>query len=180
MKKAIFKGIILGIIFTAALMLISAVMNQGNTDMTTEMAEPSYPIVSMSAEGYRVNSLHGYAEAMDSAYLRETVQPVGSDRKLAVHLDTYGRSISGISFEVRSLNGDRLVESTNVEEYERSDEAIDFTITLKDLIEYDTEYMLVFLITPEGAEPIHCIFRRNWIILQIFMRGHLIKKKRLN
>ena len=154
MKKAIFKGIILGIIFTAALMLISAVMNQGNTDMTTEMAEPSYPIVSMSAEGYRVNSLHGYAEAMDSAYLRETVQPVGSDRKLAVHLDTYGRSISGISFEVRSLNGDRLVESTNVEEYERSDEAIDFTITLKDLIEYDTEYMLVFLITPEGAEPI--------------------------
>lgn len=90
MKKAIFKGIILGIIFTAALMLISAVMNQGNTDMTTEMAEPSYPIVSMSAEGYRVNSLHGYAEAMDSAYLRETVQP-GRKRQKACGASGYLR-----------------------------------------------------------------------------------------
>ncbi|MDE6388247.1 MAG: hypothetical protein K2L82_10650 [Lachnospiraceae bacterium] len=154
MKKAIFKGILLGLIFAAALMLISAIMNQGNTDMTTEMGEASYPIVSMSTEGHRVNSLHGYSMSMDSAYLRDTVQPVGSDRKLEVHLDTYGRSISQIAFEVRSLNGNRLVESTAVEVYEQDDEAIDFTITLKDLIEYDTEYMLVFLITPEEAEPI--------------------------
>ncbi len=154
MKKAIFKGILLGIIFMAALVLISAVMNQGNTDMTTEMGEASYPIISMSAEGYRVNSLHGYSTSMDSAYLRDTVQPVGSDRKIDVHLDTYGRSISQIAFEVRSLNGDRLVESTVVEEYESEDDAIDFTITLKDLIEYDTEYMLIFLITPEENTPI--------------------------
>ena len=151
MKKAILKGILLGIIFMAALMLISAVMNQGNTDMTTEMSEASYPVVSMFADGYRVNSLHGYSTSMDSAYLRDTIQPVGSDRKIAVHLDTYGRSISEIAFEVRSLNGDRLVESTGVEEYEMQDGAIEFTITLKDLIEYDTEYMLIFLV-------------RSWII----------------
>ncbi|MDE6846317.1 MAG: hypothetical protein K2J99_11220 [Lachnospiraceae bacterium] len=154
MKKAILKGILLGIIFMAALMLISAIMNQGNTDMTTEMREASYPVISMSAAGYRANSLHGYSAAMDSAYLRDTIQPVGSDRKIEVHLDTYGRSISGIAFEVRSLNGDRLVESTAVEEYEPDDETINFTITLKDLIEYDTEYMLVFLITPAGNTPI--------------------------
>lgn len=154
MKKAIFKGILLGIIFAAALMLISAIMNQGNTDMTTEMGEASYPIISMSTEGHRVNSLHGYSMSMDSAYLRDTVQPVGSDRKLDIHLDTYGRNISQIAFEVRSLNGNRLVESTAVEAYEQDDDAIDFTIILKDLIEYDTEYMLVFLVTPEEAEPI--------------------------
>ena len=154
MKKAILKGILLGIIFMVALVLISAIMNQGNTDMTTEMGEATYPIISMSAEGYRVNGLHGYSTSMDSAYLRDTVQPVGSDRKIDVHLDTYGRSISQIAFEVRSLNGDRLVESTVVEEYESEDEAIDFAIILKDLIEYDTEYMLVFLITPEENAPI--------------------------
>ena len=154
MKKAIFKGVLLGIIFAAALMLISTIMNQGNTDMTTEMSEASYPVISMSVEGYRVNSLHGYSANMDSAYLRETVQPVGSDRKIEVHLDTYGRGISQIAFEVRNLNGDRLVESTLVEEYESDDEAVDFTITLKDLIEYDTEYMLVFLVTPEENTPI--------------------------
>ena len=47
MKRAIIKGTLLGIIFMAALMLLSAVMNQGNTDMTTEMREASYPIISI-------------------------------------------------------------------------------------------------------------------------------------
>lgn len=154
MKKAILKGVLLGIIFAAALMLISRIMNQGNTDMTTEMREASYPVVSMLTEGHRVNSLRGYAESMDGAHLRDTVQPVGGDRRLDVRLNTYGSGIAQIAFEVRSINGDRLVESTEVEEYEQNDTAIDFSITLKDLIEYETEYMLVFLVTPVDSNPI--------------------------
>ena len=155
MKKAIIKGVLLGLIFAAALMLISAIMNQGNTDMTTEMGEASYPVLSMSVNGHNVNSLHGYADSMNSAYLRDTLQPVGSDRKIDVRLDTFGREIGEIGFEVRSLNGDRLVESTDVQEYTQEENAIDFSITLKDLIEYDTEYMLVFLVTPVENAPIH-------------------------
>ncbi len=154
MKRAIIKGTLLGIIFMAALMLLSAVMNQGNTDMTTEMREASYPIISMYVDKYCVNRLHGYADSMDSAYLRDTLQPVGSDRKIGVQLDTYGRHISQIAFEVRNLSGERLVENTEVEEYTQEDEAIRFDITLKDLIEYNTEYMLVFLITMEGDSPV--------------------------
>ena len=155
MKKAIIKGVLLGIIFMAALTLISKIMNQGNTDMTTEMGEASYPIISMFTEGYRINSLHGYSGSMDTAHLRDTVQPVGNDRKLDIRLNTYGINIANIAFEVRSINGERLVESTEVDGYEQNDTAIDFSITLKDLIEYDTEYMLVFLVTPEGGVPIH-------------------------
>lgn len=154
MKKAIIKGIFLGIIFAASLMLISMIMNQGNTDMTTEMAQSSYPVITLFAQGHRVNSLHGYAESMDCAHLRDTVQPVESDRKIDVRLDTYGTDISEIAFEVRSINGARLVESTAVQEYTSTDTAIDFSITLKDLIDYDTEYMLVFLVTPSGGTPI--------------------------
>ncbi len=154
MKKGIIKGVLLGLIFAVALALISRIMNQGNTDMTTEMSEATYPVMSMFAEGHLVNNLYGYAESMDTAHLRGTIQPVGSDRKIEARLDTYGNSIGSIAFEVRSINGERLVESTEVEEYEQSDAAIDFSITLKDLIDSDTEYMLVFLVTPEGRSPI--------------------------
>lgn len=69
-------------------------------------------------------------------------------------MDTYGRGIDNIAFEVRSLDGERLVESTLVEEYETREDEISFSITLKDLIENDTEYMLVFLVTPENSAPI--------------------------
>ena len=152
MKKAIIKGVLLGIVFALALVIISAVMNQGNTDMTTEMGDPTYPIVSMIVKGKQVNSLHGYAQSMQSAYLRDTLQPVESDRKISVHIDTYGREISEIAFEVRSLEGKRLVESTEVTSYEQESDVITFDITLKDLIENDKEYLLVFLITPEGSQ----------------------------
>ena len=153
MRRAIIKGCLLGIIFMAALVLISRIMNQGNTDMTTEMGEATFPIVSMSAGGYSVNDLHGYAENMDSAYLRDTLQPVESDRKIAVQMNTYGRNIAQIAFEVRSLDGERLVESTEVTDYEEEDSLISFDITLKDLIENNREYMLLFLVTPqEGGQ----------------------------
>ena len=154
MKKAILKGILLGVIFAAALALISRIMNRGNTDMTTEMSEATYPILSLYAEGHTVNSLHGYAQSMDTAHLRDTIQPVGSDRKIDARIETYGDAIGSIAFEVRSINGERLVESTEVEEYEQEDSAVHFSITLKDLIDSDTEYMLVFLVTPEGRSPI--------------------------
>ncbi len=154
MRRAIIKGCLLGIIFMAALILISTIMNQGNTDMTTDMGEAAFPILSMSAEGYRVNNLHGYAESMDSAYLRDTLQPVKSDRKIAIQIDTYGRDIAQIAFEVRSLDGERLVESTEVMEYRQEGNKVVFDITLKDLIEYDAEYMLVFLVTPQDGAVI--------------------------
>lgn len=154
MKRAIIKGLCLGCIFALALMILSTVMNQGNTDMTTEMGEATYPVLSMYVGTHRVGSLHGYAQNMESAYLRDNLQPVGGDRKIDVRIDTYGRAIDAIGFEVRSLDGGRLVESTSVERYEEKDDVITFAITLKDLIENDTEYMLVFLVTPKESEPV--------------------------
>lgn len=154
MKRAIIKGACLGCIFALALMILSTVMNQGNTDMTTEMGEATYPVLSMYVGAYRVGSLHGYAQNMESAYLRDNLQPVGADRKIDVKIDTYGCEMEEIGFEVRSLDGERLVESTPVEQYEEKDGEITFSITLKDLIENDTEYMLVFLVTPKGNTPI--------------------------
>ena len=154
MKRAIIKGVLLGCIFALALMILSRVMNQGNTDMTTEMGEATYPVLSMHVGAYRVGSLHGYAQSMECAYLRDNLQPVDEDRKIDVKMDTYGRGIDDIAFEVRSLDGERLVESTTVEEYETEGNEISFSITLKDLIENDTEYMLVFLVTPANSTPV--------------------------
>lgn len=154
MKRAIIKGILLGCIFALALLILSRVMNQGNTDMTTEMGEATYPVLSMYVGSYRVGSLHGYAQSMECAYLRDNLQPIDEDRKIDVRMNTYGRGVDSIAFEVRSLDGERLVESTPVETYESGEDEISFSITLKDLIESDTEYMLVFLVTPEGGTPV--------------------------
>ena len=152
MKRAIVKGAFLGCIFALALVLLSTLMNQGNTDMTTEMGEATYPVLSMFVDTYRVGSLHGYAQNMDCAYLRDNLLPVGEDRRISVQIDTFGQKMEKIAFEVRSLDGDRLIENTAVGAYEEKNNDLTFDIILKDLIESNTEYMLIFLVTPtEGT-----------------------------
>lgn len=154
MRRTVIKSVIIAAVFAIALLVLSKIMNQGNTDMTVEMSEASYPVVSMHVEGYDINRLHGYATAMNTAYLRDSLLPVGSDRTVSVAVDTYQTEISALSFEVRSLDGSRLVESTDITDYERDGDVLNFQITLKDLIDPDTEYLLVFLITPADREPI--------------------------
>lgn len=154
MKRTIIKSVILMVVFVVALFTVSSIMNQGNTDMTTEMGEATLPTLSMRLGAYEVNSLHGYTKEMETASLRDTLLPVDNDRKVVVRMKTYGITVDDIAFEVRSVDGKRLVESTKVTEYERNEEEIAFTITLKDLIDADTEYMLVFLVTPENGKEI--------------------------
>lgn len=154
MKKAIIKISYLAIVFIAALCSISAVMNKGNTDMTMEMREATFPIVTMQIDGNQVNRLHGFANAMDTRYLRDTLLPIGTDRKVSFTIDTYDNPISEISFEVRSINGERLVESTEIEHYDEIGNQIKCEITLKDLISMNEEYMLVLFLTPEGRDTI--------------------------
>ena len=90
MKKTILKSIYLIVIFLAALFGISAIMNKGNTDMTVEMGDASFPVVTMQIDEYRVNRLHGYASDMDTSYLRDTLLPIGYERNLFFTIDTEG------------------------------------------------------------------------------------------
>ena len=130
MRRTVIKSVIIAAVFAIALLVLSKIMNQGNTDMTVEMSEASYPVVSMHVEGYDINRLHGYATAMNTAYLRDSLLPVGSDRTVSVAVDTYQTEISALSFEVRSLDGSRLVENTDITDYERDGDVLNFQFTL--------------------------------------------------
>ncbi|MGN0376411.1 MAG: hypothetical protein ACI4ED_02130 [Suilimivivens sp.] len=153
MKKYIIKWIIIIIVFFVALFVISNIMNKGNTDMTVQMAEASFPVVTMQYNGRALNELHGYAETMEVNYMRESITPLAEGRKISMVVDCYGREITGIDFEVRSIDGQRLIENTKVQEFTVEEDKITAAFGLKDLIENDKEYMLVLILTTaEGQE----------------------------
>ena len=154
MKNAILKAITFTSVFIAALFIISSVMNKGNTDMTAEMSEASLPMMYVNMNGTLSNCLHGYTTQMDTAYFRDTITPMGKDRTLSVQVAKMGTSINKISFEVRSVDGKRLVESTEITDYQESTDSIKASFTVKDLIDPDTEYILVFLIETESGQNV--------------------------
>lgn len=154
MKKTIIKGCYLLIVFLLALFVISAVVNQGNTDMTMEMGPATFPVLHMYVEGMETNCLHGYKVPMECSYQRECITPLGEGRKVRFRVDKYGQEIEDMMFEVRSIDGERLVESTQISLYEETPDSIHAEIQVKDLIDADTEYMLVLLLKNEWDQTI--------------------------
>ena len=154
MKKAIIKGTVVLSVFIMALIVISNLMNQGNTDMTMEMAGAAYPVVFVDYNGYKLNQMHGYSQAMEVSQMRESITPLTSGRRISLEINTYGTLVKGIGFEVRSLDGGRLVENTQIEDFEQEGDLIPVTFGLKDLIDVNQEYMLVLLLTLEGEKEV--------------------------
>ncbi len=154
MKKTLIKSLILLIVFITSLYLISGIMNQGNTDMTAQMAPATYPLVYIMLGDRQINCLRGYAEVMESSYLRESLTPLSEGRRLRFRIDKYGNPVTGITFEVRSIDGTRLIESTEVETYEEDENKITADISIKDLIEPEKEYTLVLLVSTGNGQTI--------------------------
>ena len=147
MKRAIIKGLSFILVFIAAIFIISRIMNQGNTDMTVEMKEPTYPLIYMKLESEEVNCLYGYCNTMETSYLRDTITVVPTTRNLSFVVEKYGASIKGISIEVRSVDGSRLIENTQITKSSETDDTLAASITLKDLIEVNIEYSLCIVVT---------------------------------
>lgn len=162
MKKTVMKGITFFITFVVALIIIGRIMNKDHNNMTMEMAEASLPVITMEKSGLLYNHLHGYRQPMDVVFQRDTVTVPGENRDISFVVDTYGRNVTGISIEVRSTDGSRLVENPKVTDYREQNGQITAHITLKDLIEKGEEYALIILLELDGKEEIRYYTRIIW------------------
>ncbi len=147
MKKAIAKIITFMAVFILSLVVIGFFMNHGNTDMTAQMSGASLPVVAFRSGEWEINRMYGYCTPMETAGMRWGITPIDGQRQVNAVIHTCGQEIAGIAYEVRSIDGSRLIENTEVEEFEVSDSEIGLSFRLKDLIEEGKEYSLIFLLT---------------------------------
>ena len=122
--------------------------------MTAEMSKATLPIVYMNVNDEYINPLHGYTTEMEGNYLRGPITPLMANRSVTFRADLYDAVIAKVSYEVRPLDMSRLIEETEVSDFTYEGDAIYATATLKDLIEDDTEYMLIIKLTTSGGSVI--------------------------
>ncbi len=146
MKKFIGKLTVCIVVFIITLFISSSIYNQGNKELTTNMTQASLPLVHITTNGIAYNYLHGLRQEMDGSFFRDTITPLGDSRVLTFVIDKYKNDIQGISFEVRSIDGTRLVEQTKVNNYQENEDSIQATITIKDLIEPHVEYNWILML----------------------------------
>lgn len=117
-KKRILKeaGILIAI-FLMATVVFSFVINKGNESMTEDISSATYPQLNFSCQSFAVNTLSGYAKEMDVTAIRDTITPVINGR-MNVNLKNYDNIITGIDYEVYSLDGSEKLYKATINEPE--------------------------------------------------------------
>ncbi len=154
MKKAILKAVIVAAVFVITAFVTSMIINKDSTDLTTQMSDATFPVVHTEYEGQYINTMYGYVSDMDLSFMRDTITPLMPGRKLSLKIDLYENYIGSLMYEVRTLDGTRLIEQTEVSDYEYGDGSVSAEITVKDLIENDRESEFVVILNTADDKKI--------------------------
>lgn len=154
MRKSILRLLVGLVVFTISLFVSNAILNRGHSDMTVNMAPATLPIVYMNVNDEYINPLHGYTVEMEGNYLRGSITPLMANRSLQFKAQLYDAVIAKVGYEVRPLDMSRLIEDTELTNFNYDNNEILASITLKDLIDDDTEYLLIIKLITSSGETI--------------------------
>ncbi|MBQ8625587.1 MAG: hypothetical protein IJ419_05470, partial [Agathobacter sp.] len=154
MSKKVVKPIVLVLIFLGALVTFSMTTNKVNIDLTATMDEATLPVMNFVHNEVVINELHGYVQEMDLLSMRDNVLPIGEDRILHLEMMTYGENINNLSYEIRSLDGTRLLMEEDNAVFSLNGDKLSCEISLPSLFEEQEEYNMVLTATV-GERPVY-------------------------
>lgn len=146
LKRRLFRVLYAFVVFLITLVVAGSIMNRETVSMTRQPGYSTLPVISFNVYGNEVNPTSGYTTELDMSTVRGVILPVSEDRTVRFTADESLLQMTDLRFEVRSADGSSLVENTPIERLTQSaEERVSASFVIKDLIEYDTEYMLVIL-----------------------------------
>ena len=155
MKRTLQKAGILFLIFIAALVIyfVSArnTMEKENT-VYTSMEEPSLPVVYTKLNGKEINCLHGYMQDMGNQAARDSISVLPENRELGIKITEYGNTITGIGYEVRNLSLDRLIERTDITEWDSSEGITTAVLPIQNLLMRNEPYYLTLNVSTSESQ----------------------------
>ncbi|MCR4788988.1 MAG: hypothetical protein K5888_10405 [Lachnospiraceae bacterium] len=151
MKRLFIRILIVLTTFIIATIITSRIINKDSVDMTSGMGPASIPVVTIQYNGISANRMYGYEDDMDLSYMRQSITPLMSGRKMSLVIDTYGATVLGIEYEVRTVNGSRLIEDNSISDFTVDSRQIHSDIVIKDLIENNREYEFVLKLELSGG-----------------------------
>lgn len=159
MKKIIIKLITIIIAFILGILCTSYFYNKGNRDMTAHMAEATLPILYFERDGEYLNQSYGYTSEIDVSCFRDSIIPVDGERTLQIAFEKYNAEIRAVSYEVRSIDMERLIQNGTIDNLKKNGQYLKGTVKIKDLLEDSEEYFLIFHVKLENYEDVQYFTR---------------------
>lgn len=152
MRKGVLKAIILVAVFVVTVIVTSLLTHHNNIDLTTKMSEASLPTVSLMENGTEINELYGYTREMDGTGVRDAIAPLEEDLTLPVNIKVYQSQIEEISYQVRTMDMERLMEEGNIKSFSQKDGEINLELQFQNILEEGNEYLLILTLQCDGRE----------------------------
>ena len=140
MNRIWLKRAVALLVFVISLFVVDFILNKDNSELTMDMPKATLPVVSVLSGEYKINTMYGYTSRREEAYTKDSITPISADRKISLVIDTFQADIESVAYEVRSVDGDRLIEGSDITVLQKMPDKIQFSIQLKDLTEENKEY----------------------------------------
>ena len=163
MRKNLIKTGSIFLSFLAGILLMSFMTRMGNRDMTVTMADATLPVLYAELDGQLCNETHGYVEEMDGRYMKDTIVAVSSDHQLQLVLKKYNAQVKNVSYEVRTMDQDRLIQDGEDLTVEDDGQYLRYTLTLKDLLEKEQDYLLILQAGTESHPSVYYYMQLTYL-----------------
>lgn len=156
MKKRIRRILLLIFIFAAAIGGFAVYQQYTQTTQQTDsyeaMQSASLATVQLQYLEDSSNTLRGYTQKMDVSTMRGCITPLSQEHKLSIEIDQADNvDVNQISYEVRGLDGTRLVEDGAISGWEKNGSTMNAQLQLSNLVDEGNEYQLILCVSQSGV-----------------------------
>ena len=103
---------ILGVAGTAFL------MNNETTDDRSDMNDAVLPEVMVQFGDVLTNRMYGYRQPMEADFVRDSVTPLDTTKKLTLVVNPYDTKVRNLSYEIRTSDGSKVMENRTIKSLE--------------------------------------------------------------
>ena len=152
MKKILRKGAILLVIFVAVVACTSLLMNSQSTDNRSDMNDATLPEVMVKLGSTQANKMYGYRQQMQTDFMRGSITPLDTTKKLTFEINPYTDTVTGLAYEVRTSDGSKVMENRKIKNLTKEENGyLSTEIEIGSDLRMNQEYSLqITLDTSEG------------------------------
>lgn len=156
MKRLIRRILLLIFIFAAAfggfVVYQQYTQTTQQTDSYETMQAATLATVQLQYLENGSNTLRGYTQKMEISTMRGCITPLSQEHKLSIWIDQADHvDADQISYEVRGLDGTRLVEDGTISGWERNGSTMTAQLQLSNLVDEGNEYKLILCVNQSGT-----------------------------
>lgn len=161
-KSTILKLIFLLLVFAGTIAAYFAVTYEEMEDPTETISTATLPVITMQYGNQAINILHGYTNEMQGQYMRNAVTPYTDDGKIQLDIERYENVIASISYQIRTVDTERLIDNEEIEEWITDGNDIYVTLNMSSIMQKEEEYLLIInLVTETHGDVYYYVHLKN-------------------